>query len=130
MKSVMKVLVTGSAGHLGEALVRTYRTRATGYQPRLLARTRLGLSPIGSGPMHDRRSPYGSLQASCLHAAAKLRCTNITGTSIFWKRLRRLVRAFVFTSTSQHLRWRAHTADAPAGVGDGDVISIPKTSMA
>jgi UDP-glucose 4-epimerase len=135
----MTTLVTGSAGHLGEALVRTFR--AEGRDVRgidLLA------SPFTDavGSICDRgfvnRSISGAevvVHAATLHkphivthTAQDFVDTNITGTlNLLEEALAAGVRAFVFTSTTSAFGSALEPdAGQPAAWVTEDVIPIPK----
>jgi UDP-glucose 4-epimerase len=135
----MKTLVTGSAGHLGEALMRTFR---------MAGREALGLDVLAS--------PYTDIVASVLdgdavrhamggvdavihaatlhkphvatHARQAFVDVNITGTlNLLEAAAEASVRAFVFTSTTSVFgRALAPPPGAPAAWIDEDVRPIPK----
>src|SRR4051794_2236293 len=121
----MKVLVTGSAGHLGEALIRTLKN--SNHEV-------IGVNVVPS----DFTNEVGSIinqdhvrrcMASVEPVFQSFVDTNITGArSIFWKRLCWLgVSAFVFTCTTSALTPPAH---APAAWVTEDVTPVPKTFTA
>lgn len=135
----MKLLVTGSAGHLGEGLVRDFRGRGDAV---------VGLDRIPSpftdvvGSIVDRecvaRAMAGVdvvLHAATLHkphvvthTRQQFVDTNVTGTlHLLEEAVARRVRAFVFTSTTS-VFGRALTPPpgAPAAWVDEDVRPIPK----
>jgi nucleoside-diphosphate-sugar epimerase len=135
----MKVLVTGSAGHLGEGLMRTLP--ATGHEP-------IGIDSKPSpfthhvGSIADRgfvaRSMAGAeavVHAATLHkphVATHTRQdfvdTNITGTlNLLEEAVRTRVRAFVFTSTTSAFgRALVPPPGAPAAWITEDVVPMPK----
>jgi UDP-glucose 4-epimerase len=135
----MTTIVTGSAGHLGEALMRTFR--AGGRDVR-------GIDRLGSpftdaiGSICDRsfvnRSIRGAevvVHAATLHkphivthTAGEFVDTNITGTlNLLEAALAAGVRAFVFTSTTSAFGSALEPdAGQPAAWVTEDVIPIPK----
>ena len=134
----MKVLVTGSAGHLGEALVRTLRDAqhtvvgldilvAIDDACRLNHRSRVGQA------VHEWRASG----LSCGHAAQAARRhpsrqdfvdINISGTlNLLEESVAAGVQAFVFTSTnSVRPRRSCRRPDAPAAWITEEVAPVPK----
>ncbi|MEX0643925.1 MAG: NAD(P)-dependent oxidoreductase [Parvularculaceae bacterium] len=135
----MKTLVTGSAGHLGEALMRTFRAMG-----RDAAGVDIAASPFTTnvGSIVDRafvrRSMNGAdivLHAATLHkphVATHSRQdfvdTNISGTlNLLEEAVAAGVKAFIFTSTTSAFgRALTPPVGAPAAWIDEDVIPIPK----
>ena len=135
----MKVLVTGSAGHLGEALVRSLREQN---------REVVGLDIVASpnttvvGSLMNRAIVRGCLAgASTVYHAATLHKphvathsrqdfvdTNITGTlNLLEEAVRAGVGAFVFTSTTSVFgEALVPPAGAPAAWVTEDVVPVPK----
>lgn len=135
----MKVLVTGSAGHLGEALVRTLRAAG---------REVVGLDALASphtdavASIVDREAVGRHMRGvgAVVHAAALHKPhvathgrqafvdVNITGTlNLLEAAAEAGVRAFVFTSTTSAFgRALAPPPGAPAAWIDEDVRPIPK----
>jgi len=135
----MKVLVTGSAGHLGEALVRTLRNtnyEATGVDLLLSDFT----NKIGSIADRDyvKRCMEGVdavLHTATLHkphvithSRQSFVDTNITGTlNLLEEAASAGVRSFVFTSTTSTFGGAlTPPAEAPAAWVTEDVTPIPK----
>ena len=135
----MKMLVTGSAGHLGEALVRTLRD---------LGHEVVGLDILDSpfttvvGSITDRSCVQRSIQGvkAVMHAATlhkphvATHCrqdfvdTNVTGTlNLLEEAVASGVESFVFTSTTSVFGDAlAPPAGAPAAWITEKVISVPK----
>lgn len=135
----MRVLVTGSSGHLGEALVRTLRD---------LEHEVVGLDILESpfttciGSITDRACVSACLKGvqSVLHAATlhkphvaththqEFIDTNITGTlNLLEEAVRASVRSFVFTSTTSVFGDAlVPPAGAPAAWVTEDVTPVPK----
>ena len=136
----MRILVTGSAGHLGEALVRTLRDReARGRRPRHPG------SPYTDhvGSIADRARASGAAWPASTRCCTPPRCTNRTSRptagrtsstptsparSTCWKR--RLPRASGPSSTPappacSATRWR-RPPGAPAAWVTEDVTPVPK----
>lgn len=135
----MKILVTGSSGHLGEALVRTLRAEG---------RDVLGLDLFpGMGTTHPGSITDRDLVRRCLggvatvfhtatlhkpHVATHRRQqfvdTNITGTLVLLEEARRAgVGAFVFTSTTSTFGAALQPPPgAPAAWITEDVAPVPK----
>ncbi len=132
----MKTLVTGSAGHLGEALMRTLKDRAVGLDIAASPFTR----HVGSIVDRDfvRRAIDGVdviLHAATLHkphVATHSRQdfvdTNITGTlNLLEEAVAARVKAFIFTSTTSAFgRALTPPEGAPAAWIDEDVVPNPK----
>lgn len=135
----MKILVTGSAGHLGEALMRYFKT--TGHAA---AGVDIAASPFTTetGTITDRAFVRDAMQGAdaVLHAATLHKPhvathsrqdfidTNISGTlNLLEEAVAANVKAFVFTSTTSAFG-QALTApsDAPAVWIDEDVAGAPK----
>ena len=134
----MRVLVTGSAGHLGEALVRTLRT--DGHEVVALDRKP---SPFTSvvGSIVDRGLVAGAVRGvdAVLHTATLHKPhlvthsrqdfvdTNVTGTlNLLEEAVRAGVRAFVFTSTTSVFgRALSPARDEPAAWITEDVTPLP-----
>jgi nucleoside-diphosphate-sugar epimerase len=137
--SVMKVLVTGSSGHLGEALVRKFRSRGDEV---------VGLDVKGSeftsftGSVHDRnvvrkcmRGVEAVYHAATLHkphvathTMQEFVDTNVSGTLVLLEEAKaKNVKAFVFTSTTSVF---GHALRPPAGTPatwvTEDVRRIPR----
>jgi UDP-glucose 4-epimerase len=135
----MRVLVTGSAGHLGEALVRTLQS--TGYEV-------VGLDLVASpfthhvGSIADRRQVKRSMQGvdAVLHTATLHKPhivthsrqdfidTNITGTlNLLEEAVAARASSFVFTSTTSAFgRALTPPAGAPAVWVTEDVRPVPR----
>jgi nucleoside-diphosphate-sugar epimerase len=137
----MSILVTGSAGHLGEALMRTLRGRG---------RACVGVDRIASpftdvvGSIVDaavvERCMTGSPIDAVVHAATLHKphvathsrqdfvATNVTGTlNLLDAAVRAGVRAFVFTSTTSVFGDAlSPPADQPAAWITEDVVPVPK----
>lgn len=135
----MTILVTGSAGHLGEALIRSLRAAG---------RPVLGLdikpSPFtdGVGSIGDRRfvrrmmeGVHAVIHAATLHkphvathSYQDLVDTNVTGTLLLLEEAAAAgVQAFVFTSTTSTFGSALISgADQPAAWVTEDVVPIPK----
>jgi UDP-glucose 4-epimerase len=135
----MRVLVTGSAGHLGEALVRTLQS--TGYDV-------VGLDLVASpfthnvGSLADRRHVKHCMQGvdAVLHTATLHKPhivthsrqdfidTNITGTlNLLEEAVAARARSFVFTSTTSAFgRALTPPAGAPAVWVTEDVRPVPR----
>src|SRR5438552_4353658 len=134
----MKVLVTGSAGHLGEALVRTLRARGDDVVGLDLVASR-STSNIGSitDRSHVRRCMKGVdavLHTATLHkphVATHTRQdfvdTNITGTLNLLEEATAAGASFVFTSTTS-VFGRALTPPLPSPAAwiTEDVVPVPK----
>jgi UDP-glucose 4-epimerase len=135
----MTILVTGSAGHLGEALMRSLR--AAGRNARGLD---LKPSPFTdvAGSICDRQTVRRAMAGAeavlhtatlhkphvATHAAQDFIDTNITGTLVLLEEaVRAGVRRFVFTSTTSTFgaALRAGTGTAAAWVTE-DVAPVPK----
>jgi UDP-glucose 4-epimerase len=135
----MKILVTGSAGHLGEALMRTLST--AGHEP-------IGLDVKASpfthhvGTIADRALVRGCMRGvdAVLHAATLHKPhvatharqdfvdTNVTGTlNLLEEAAAARVRAFVYTSTTSAFgRALVPPPGAPAAWITEDVVPVPK----
>jgi len=135
----MKILVTGSAGHLGEALMRTLRD--SNHEP-------IGLDVLDSpftdivGSITDRRVVRRSMQGvdAVLHAATLHKPhvatharqafvdVNLTGTlNLLEEATAAKVGAFVFTSTTSAFgRALSPPPGAPAAWLTEDVAPVPK----
>jgi len=135
----MKVLVTGSSGHLGEALVRTLQ---------LTGHVAVGLDRIASpyttyvGSIADRQFVRGCVQdtQAIIHAATLHKPhlathtrqdfvdTNVSGTlNLLEEAVAAGASAFVFTSTTSIFgRAMIPIADAPAVWVTEDVRPVPK----
>jgi nucleoside-diphosphate-sugar epimerase len=135
----MKVLVTGSAGHLGEALVRVLRD--IGYE---VAGLDVLPSPFTNAPgslldpAHVRRCTEGAstvFHAATLHkphvgvrSDREFIDVNVMGTlNLLEQATAAGVRSFVFTSTTSAFG-RALTPpdDAPAAWGTEDLVPVPR----
>lgn len=135
----MKILVTGSAGHLGEALMRTLRAQG---------RTAFGIDLLPS-PWTDRTGSIAdrAFVAACMqdvsivlhpatlhkpHVATHTRQdfvdTNVTGTlNLLEAAVANGVSAFIFTSTTSTFGDAlTPPAGAPAAWIDEDVSPVPK----
>ena len=135
----MKILVTGSSGHLGEALMRTLRASA-----HEVGGLDIAASPWTDivGTIADRatvaRSMHGVdavLHAATLHkphvathSRQEFVDTNITGTLNLLEEAKAAnVRAFVFTSTTSTFgRALVPAPGEPAAWIDEDVVPVPK----
>jgi nucleoside-diphosphate-sugar epimerase len=135
----MAILVTGSAGHLGEALMRTLR--AAGHEP-----IGMDLNPSPFTTMTGSISDRGFVKTcmagvdAVVHAATLHKPhiathsrqafvdTNVTGTlNLLEEAASAGVRAFVFTSTtSVYGRALTPPAGAPAAWITEDVVPLPK----
>lgn len=135
----MRVLVTGSSGHLGEALVRTYRSR--GHEA-------VGIDILESrftryaGSITDRRlvrramaGVDGVLHTATLHkphvathTMQDFIDTNVSGTlTLLEEAVRAKVDAFVFTSTTSTFGEALHPPPgAPAAWITEDVPPVPR----
>ncbi|MBA3374767.1 MAG: NAD(P)-dependent oxidoreductase, partial [Actinobacteria bacterium] len=135
----MRILVTGSSGHLGEALVRVLRSKGEEI---------VGLDLLGSeyttavGSIVDRDFVRGCVEGvdAILHTATLHKPhvgshsrqsfvdTNITGTlNMLEESVAAGVACFVFTSTTSAFgRALTPTPDAPAAWITEDVSSIPR----
>jgi UDP-glucose 4-epimerase len=135
----MKILVTGSAGHLGEALMRTFRACGT---------EAFGVDVLGSaftdlvGDIADRRVVEAALPGvtHVLHAATlhkphvvshtrqQFVDTNVTGTlNLLEASVAAKVKAFIFTSTTSTFGDAlTPPAGSPAAWITEDVVPIPK----
>lgn len=135
----MRVLVTGSAGHLGEALMRTLPAHA--HQP-------VGIDISGSAFTHERGSITDrTFVRRCMqdmdvvvhtatlhkphvatHGHQDFVDTNVTGTlSLLEEAVIAGVQAFVFTSTTSTFgRALSPPAGAPAAWITEDVVPVPK----
>jgi len=135
----MKVLVTGSAGHLGEALVRTLKNQDHGV---------LGIDLIGSdftgrvGTIADREFVKHCMEGvdTVLHAATLHKPhvathsrqdfidTNITGTlNLLEEAVLAGVNSFIYTSTTSTFGDALRPSDdKPAAWITEDVVPIPK----
>jgi UDP-glucose 4-epimerase len=135
----MKILVTGSTGHLGEALVRSLQ--GTGHEV-------LGLDILASpftqvvGSIVDRQTVRGCMAGVqavlhtatlhkphvATHAKQDFIDTNSTGTlNLLEEAAAHGVGAFVFTSTTSTFgRALSPSADAPAAWITEDVVPLPK----
>jgi UDP-glucose 4-epimerase len=135
----MKILVTGSAGHLGEALMRTFRERGTDVR---------GVDVLPSaftdivGDIADRevvdhcmRGITHVLHVATLHkphvathARQVFIDTNVSGTlNLLEAAVTNMVRAFVFTSTTSTFGDAlTPPAGSPAAWITEDVVPIPK----
>src|SRR5262249_40521294 len=135
----MKILVTGSAGHLGEALVRTLRN--TGNEVVGLDILRSDFTDI-TGSIVDRdfvkacmRGVDAVLHAATLHkphvgthSRQSFVDTNITGTvNLLEEAVAAGVRAFVFTSTTSAFgRALTPPAGVPAAWITEEVAPVPR----
>jgi len=135
----MKILVTGSAGHLGEALMRTLP--AAGHEP---VGVDLNPSPFTHyvGTIADRafvarcvRGVEAVLHAATLHkphvathARQDFVDTNVTGTlNLLEEAVLARVQAFVYTSTTSAFgRALVPPPGAPAAWITEDVVPVPK----
>ncbi len=135
----MKVLVTGSSGHLGEGLVRALKTT-----PHQVAGLDVVASPFTNsvGSITDRdlvrrcvRGTDAVLHTATLHkphlathSRQAFVDTNITGTLHLLEEARSAgVAAFIFTSTTSAFgRALAPPSDAPAAWVTEDVRPVPK----
>lgn len=135
----MKVLVTGSAGHLGEALMRYFKT--TGHEA---VGVDIAASPYTTraGTIIDRAFVREAVQGAdaVLHAATLHKPhvathsrqdfvdTNISGTlNLLEEAVAAGVKAFVFTSTTSAFGQALNSPpDAPAVWIDEEVASAPK----
>jgi UDP-glucose 4-epimerase len=135
----MKILVTGSAGHLGEALM--YRLSEVGHQP-------IGLDIKASGFIHEigsitdrhfvnrfMRGIHAVLHTATLHkphlathARQDFVDTNITGTlNLLEEAAGAGVSAFVLTSTTSTFgRALTPSVEGPAAWITEDVVPVPK----
>lgn len=135
----MRILITGSAGHLGEALVRTLQR--TGHE---LVSLDLLASPFTTrvGSIADRALVRRCMEGvdAVLHAATLHKPhvatharqafvdTNVTGTlNLLEEAVRARVRAFVFTSTTSAFgRALTPAPGAPAAWITEEVTPVPK----
>ena len=135
----MNVLVTGSAGHLGEALMRTLPRKGHG-----AVGIDIRPSPFTTavGSIADRafvrahiRGIDAVIHAATLHkphigthSPQEFVDTNITGTlNLLEESIAHRIRAFVFTSTTSAFgRALTPTAGMPAAWITEDVTSVPK----
>jgi UDP-glucose 4-epimerase len=135
----MKILVTGSAGHLGEALMRTLRARNI---------AAVGLDVLASpftdvvGSIVDRATVAASMRGvtAVLHAATLHKPhvvsharqafvdVNVTGTlNLLEEAAAQRVNAFIYTSTTSSFGDAlTPPAGAPAAWVTEDIIPIPK----
>jgi UDP-glucose 4-epimerase len=132
----MKVLVTGSAGHLGEALVRSLPGDIVGLDVLASAHTQA----VGSVADRDfvracMRGVEAVIHAATLHkphvathAPQRFVDVNVTGTlTLLEEAVAAGVRAFVFTSTTSTFgRALVPAAGEPAAWIDEDVRPVPK----
>lgn len=139
MQAAMRILVTGSSGHLGEALVRTFRDTAN----EVVGLDRLP-SPYTSqvGSITDRAMVQRCLEGVqavlhtatlhkphvATHARQEFIDTNLTGTlNLLEEAAAAGVGAFVFTSTTSAFgRALVPPPGAPAGWITEDVRPVPK----
>jgi nucleoside-diphosphate-sugar epimerase len=135
----MKVVVTGSSGHLGEALVRTLRAQGTDV---LGLDLRPGRFTGAAGSITDRAfvrrclagaaTVYHTATLHKPHVATHSRedfvATNVTGTLVLLEEARRAaVGAFIFTSTTSAFGAALQPpAGAPAAWITEDVTPVPK----
>src|SRR5262249_21765162 len=135
----MRILVTGSSGHLGEALMRTLRASdhdALGIDVLPSPFTdRVGTIALRSFVRECMRGVDAVLHAATLHkphVATRSRQefvdTNVTGTLNLLEEAKAAnVRAFVFTSTTSTFgRALVPPAGAPAAWITEDVVPVPK----
>ncbi len=135
----MTVLVTGSAGHLGEALLRTFRARGVAAR---------GLDIVASpftahvGTIEDRaflRAAMAGIEAVihaatlhkphlATHTAQQFIDTNVTGTlALLEEAVAARVRTFIFTSTTSVFGAAlSPKAGEPAAWITEDVTPVPK----
>lgn len=139
MKNVMKVLVTGSAGHLGEALVRTLQNENHEVISLDLVHSNF-TNKVGSIMDRDRVKQCMKGVDAVLHTATLHKPhvfthsrqsfvdTNITGTlNLLEEAMAASVRAFIFTSTTSTFGSAlTPPADAPAAWVTESVTPIPK----
>ncbi len=131
----MKILVTGSAGHLGEAIVRTLRGQAVEV---------IGLDILDSafttivGSISDRdcvkrcmKGVSAVLHTATLHKPSpRIACKtvdNITGTLVLLEEATSAVDAFIFSSTTSVFGDALRPANGqPAIWVSEDIVPIPK----
>lgn len=135
----MTILVTGSAGHLGEALMRTFR--ATGVAARGIDRKPSPYTDL-VGSITDRDLVGVAMEGVSIvlhtatlhkphvvtHSAQDFIDTNISGTlALLEAAVAQNVRGFVFTSTTSSFGGALTPApDQPAAWITEDVVPIPK----
>lgn len=135
----MKAVVTGSSGHLGEALVRTLRAQGHDVLGLDLA---LGGFTTATGSITDRAFVRRCLAGAttvfhtatlhkphvATHSREDFVATNVTGTLILLEEARRAgVSAFIFTSTTSTFGEALQPpAGAPAAWITEDVTPVPK----
>src|SRR4051812_4217440 len=135
----MKILVTGSAGHLGEALMRTLRARkiaAVGLDVLPSPFTDVGGSIVDRATVADSmRGVTAVLHAATLHkphvvshARQAFVDVNVTGTlHLLEEALAQRVGAFIYTSTTSSFGDAlTPPAGAPAAWITEDITPIPK----
>ena len=135
----MKILVTGSAGHLGEALVRTLRDQGTAVVSVDVLRSPFTdiVGSIADRQVVDACMPGVThvLHAATLHkphvvshSRQDFVDTNVTGTlNLLEASVAHKVRAFVFTSTTSTFGDAlTPPAGSPAAWITEDVVPIPK----
>ena len=135
----MRILVTGSAGHLGEALMRTLRAQGREAQgiDRLASpfTDRVGSIADPAFAKEAMRGAFAVLHAATLHkphVATHTRQefvdTNITGTlNLLEAAVAEGVSSFIFTSTTSAFGDAlTPPAGAPAAWIDEDVVPVPK----
>lgn len=135
----MKTLVTGSAGHLGEALMRTLRARGDSVRGIDIVSspfTDLVASIASRGAVDEAmRDVEVVLHAATLHkphvathARSAFVDTNVTGTlNLLEAAVANRVRAFIFTSTTSTFGDAlTPPAGSPAAWINEDVVPIPK----
>ncbi|HTV23070.1 MAG TPA: NAD(P)-dependent oxidoreductase [Polyangiaceae bacterium] len=135
----MNILVTGSAGHLGEALVRTLEAEGhavVGADRLRSAQTRLVGSIVDRAFARECvRGAHAVLHAATLHKphvathpAREFVDTNVTGTlNLLEEAVSAGVRAFVFTSTTSAFgRALSPAAGEPAAWISEGVAPVPK----
>lgn len=135
----MKAVVTGSSGHLGEALVRTLQAQGT---EALGLDLKNGPFTTATGSITDRAFVRRCLAGAttvfhtatlhkphvATHSRADFVATNVTGTLILLEEARRAgVGAFIFTSTTSTFGEALQPpAGAPAAWITEDVTPVPK----
>lgn len=135
----MTILVTGSAGHLGEALMRSFRAAGT---PALGLDIKPSDFTDAVGSITDREFVHrsvsgvrGVIHAATLHkphvvthSRQEFIDSNITGTLVLLEEAAKAgVRSFVYTSTTSAFGAALKTAPgAPAAWITEDVVPIPK----